>query len=129
MIERRYMASERSLTALVVDDEKVIRDFLIKFLKMYDIEARCAKDGDGAIELARTEKFDVIFLDVRMPKMDGLEALRKLKRLNPEARYVMMTGYAVDDLLEEAKKEGIAASIKKPFEIDEITREINNIRA
>jgi len=114
------MADEEKIKALVVDDETVIRDFLSRFLSLNGIEVTAVTDGFKAVELAGKEDFDIIFLDVRMPKMDGLETLRALKKIRPQSRYVMMTGYAVDDLLEKAEKEGAVSSLKKPFDINRI---------
>jgi CheY-like chemotaxis protein len=105
---------------LIVDDEKVIRDFLTRLLKLNGIDAVAVDSGLDAVARAQQEKFDVVFLDVRMPKIDGLETMRALKQHIPQARYVMMTGYAVDDILQQAQKEGASASIRKPFDISQI---------
>ena len=119
---------ERKLKALVVEDEEVIRDFLTRFLSLNNIEVKVAEGSLKAIEMAKKEEFDIIFLDVRMPDMDGFQVLKELKGVNHKGRYIMMTGYAVDNLLEELKKEGISGFIKKPFEIEEIMSRVNEIR-
>ena len=108
------------IKALVVDDEKVIRDFLVRLLSLEAIETKAVDDGFKAIEMAKQEKFDIIFLDVRMPQLNGVDTLRELRKISPDSKYILMTGYAVDDLLEKAEKEGIVASIRKPFEISQI---------
>jgi len=120
------MAEEGKIKALVVDDEAVIRDFLSRFLSLNGIEVTAAADGVKAVELTGKEEFDITFLDVRMPKMDGLETLRALKKIRPQGNYVMMTGYAVDDLLEKAEKEGAVSSLKKPFDISRIEATIKD---
>jgi two-component system response regulator HydG len=104
---------------MVVDDEKIIREFLARLLSLKGVEVECVEDGHKAIEAAQAENFDFFFLDVRMPKIDGLQTLKQLKKISPKSQYVMMTGYAVDDLLQEAEKEGILAAIKKPFDISQ----------
>ncbi|MCM8800540.1 MAG: response regulator [Candidatus Omnitrophica bacterium] len=114
------MADKKSIKVLVVDDEKVVRDFLIRLLSLENLEVKTAEDGFSALEQAKKESFDLVFLDVRMPKMDGVQTLIELRKINPQARYVMMTGYAVDDLLEKAMKEGAFASLKKPFDINQM---------
>jgi two-component system response regulator HydG len=114
------MAVENKPKILVVDDEKVVRDFLIRLLSLKGITARTAESGFQAIEIMKAEPFDFAFLDVRMPGMDGVQTLKELKKINPNCKYVMMTGYSVDDLLEEAKRENILAAIKKPFDINQI---------
>ena len=82
---------------------------------------KIVEDGFLEIEAFRQERFDLVFLDVKMPQMNGLETFRELKKIDPQAQYVMMTGYAVDELLEQAEQEGAAHSIRKPFDIDQIT--------
>lgn len=122
----------KALKALIVDDELVIRDFLARFLGLKDIaiEAKAAEDGLKAIELAQKEKFDIFFIDMRMSKLNGLETLKELRKISPRAKHVMITGYAVDDLLEEALGEpGVVAALRKPFDIDELKRVLGKIRA
>ncbi len=114
------MVDTKKMRALVVDDEAVIQDFLSRFLSLNGLEVAIAADGPQAIALSEKEDFDIVFLDVRMPKMNGLEVLKTLRKIRPGSRYVMMTGYAVDDLLEDAKKEGAAFALKKPFDISRI---------
>lgn len=111
---------KRLIKVLIVDDEKVVRDFLVRLLSLQSLEVKAVEDGFKAIEAAEGESFDLVFLDARMPKMNGLEVFKELKKINPGSKYVMMTGYAIDDLLEQANKEGAIISLKKPFEIEEI---------
>ncbi len=110
----------QKLRILVVDDEAIIRDFFARFFRLKDAHVVLADTGREAIVSAKKEKFDIAFLDVRMQEMNGVEVLKELKKINPGCKYIMMTGYAVDDLLEAAKKEGAAASLKKPFDMDEL---------
>ncbi len=114
------MADKRIKKVLVVDDEKVIRDFLSRLLTLEDVDVTTAEGGSEAIEIVKKEKFDIIFLDMRMPQMDGVEAFKELKKITGDTKYVMMTGYSIDDLLKKVEDEKIEAFIKKPFEIDEI---------
>jgi CheY-like chemotaxis protein len=118
----------KMLKALVVDDEKVIREFLERFLTMEGFGVKGAEDGAKAVEMFQQEKFDVVFLDVRMPRMDGREAFRRMRAIDPESIYVMMTGHAVDDLLEETKREGAHAALRKPFELEILRSEIATIK-
>lgn len=115
------MADKKTVRALVVDDEKIIRDFLSRILNIQSVETRAFEDGFAAIEAVKTENFDLAFLDVRMPKINGLETYKELKKIKPELKYVMMTGYAVDDILEEAKREGVSTFLRKPFDINQIS--------
>lgn len=114
------MADKNNIRALVVDDEAVVREFFVQFLALDNIEVKQASDGLEAIELANKEKFDIVFLDVRMPNMGGIETLRQLKKLDPGIKCVMITGYESDESLEQAKKEGAIASIQKPLDLSKI---------
>lgn len=123
------MSRKKRLRALIVDDEKVVRDFLVKFLRMEDVESVQSQDASSALRAMETEeRFDMVFLDVRMPSMDGVELFRRLKKIDANSNYIMMTGYAVDDMLKTAEREGAIASLKKPFDLEEIKKIITRIR-
>lgn len=122
------MSDKKVIKALVVDDEKLVRDFLTRFLSLKGIETKAVEDGFKAIEAAKKEKFDIVFLELEMPRIDTPSLLRELKEINPHSRYVIITAYLKDDLWEEAKKEGADICFKKPFEFDEIISEIDEIR-
>lgn len=111
---------ESKIKVLVVDDEKVIRDFFTRLLTLQGLEVVEAAEGSMAIELSMAGSFDLYFIDVRMPGLNGLETYRKIHELHPQSCVVMMTGYAVDEILEQAKQEGVSGVIRKPFAIDEI---------
>ena len=114
------MSGDKKLRILVVDDEKVIRDFFRRVLSLLNAEVFEAEDGYQAIELAKANEYDIFFLDVRMPGIDGLETFRKIRQIHPQAQAVMMTGYAVDDILKQAQDEGASQIIRKPFDITEL---------
>ncbi|MBU1999124.1 MAG: response regulator [Candidatus Omnitrophica bacterium] len=121
------MAGEGKIKAIVVDDEDIVRDFLARLLGFRGVEVKTVSSGELAVEMVAKEKFDIAFLDVRMPKMNGLDTFRALKKVSPQTKYVMMTGYTVDDLLLTAEKEGASLSLKKPFDINEIMTALGNV--
>lgn len=82
---------------LIVDDEKVVRDFLLRFLSKYAKEVAAVENASQALASAKQSSFDIVFLDIRLPEKDGIELLGELKQALPHARYIMMTGYAVDE--------------------------------
>lgn len=109
-----------------MDDEKIVRDFLTKFFVLEGREVTCAEGGFEAIEIAKRTHFDIIFLDVRMPKMDGVETLKQLKKITGDnTKFVMMTGYSIDELLKKLENEKIEAFIRKPFNIEELQAAFN----
>jgi len=105
---------------LIVDDDKAVRDFLRRLVSILGAEVFEAEDGFKAVEMAKNEDYDLYFLDVRMPGIDGLETFRQIRKIYPSARIIMITGYAVEDTLEQAQKEGISGIIRKPFNINEL---------
>lgn len=115
---------------LVVDDEKTVRDFLLRLFKFEAIEAKAVEGGAQAIEAVRLEKFDIVFMDIRMPDIDGIRAYSELKRIDPELQCVFMTGYALEqDLLDKIQEPSVIC-LKKPFQdITEIRRIARDIIA
>jgi two-component system response regulator HydG len=87
-----------------------------------------SQDGLEAIERVKEKSFDMIFMDIKMPLMDGVETYRSIKQIRPEAVVVMMTGYSVEDLVEEALREGAYGIIYKPLDIEKVVALIEEVR-
>lgn len=115
---------KKKIKVLVVDDEKTVRDFFKRFLPLLELEVTEAEDGYKAVEAVKTNKFDLYFIDARMPGLNGLETYRRIRQIDPDAVVIMITGYAIEDILEEAQKEGIQCYIRKPFDINQIKEAI-----
>ncbi|WP_026510703.1 response regulator transcription factor [Butyrivibrio sp. LC3010] len=116
--------------ALVADDEPMIRRGIISFLKVYsDFEVVAeAEDGEMALEKAKTTVIDVFFVDINMPFLNGLDFIKELKKLYPQALVVIITGY---DLFEYARKAvglGVFDYIVKPLMEDVFDDLIGRIR-
>jgi len=110
------MVKKEKIKVLVVDDEQVIRDLLSRVLTFEGLIVKCADDGLKAIEAAERERFDIVFLDIKMPKMNGLEIFSMLRKIDPKLSCVFMTGYALEAaLLDKTKQPGVIC-LKKPFE-------------
>jgi DNA-binding NtrC family response regulator len=114
---------------LVVDDEPAMRESLKDWLMEDGYEVGLAESGQEAIAMAREKDWEVIMLDLKMPVMDGLEALHKLKKINPDAEILMMTAYATVDTAIQAMKEGAFDYLTKPFDPDEVEMLIKRIVA
>lgn len=121
-------AQEEKINVLLVDDDQSIRDFLTRLLGFEGVKAKTADNGYKALELAQKEKFDLIFLDIKMPSMNGLEAFSRLKKTNPRFGCVFMTGYALEQALLEKTKQPGTLCLKKPFDgIPKIKEAINKV--
>ncbi len=111
---------------LVVDDEQSMREFLDIMLRKEGYEVSLAPNGEEVLKLTEKDIFDLILLDIRMPKMDGITVLKKVKADSPETSVIMITAYASADSAIKAMKEGAYDYITKPFKVDEIKLIIRN---
>jgi len=105
---------------LVVDDLKSIRQTLSGMLGDEGYNVVLAEDGYQAIEIAKQNPFDLIFMDIKMPGINGVQTFREIKKINPQAVVIMMTAYSVEDLVREALGEGAYGVVYKPFDIEKI---------
>lgn len=103
---------------LVIDDEEGMRVTLAANLELEGYEVVEAADGQRALEIVAEQPFSLVITDIRMPGMSGVEVLRRLRRLRPGIVVIMMTGFALEDLVEEGILEGAYAVLKKPFSMD-----------
>ena len=107
---------------LVVDDEAPIRNMLISFLESHGFKVEGAEDGSVGLKLARKLKPKIVLLDIKMPGMDGVENLRRLKQHVPESSVIMMSGHADEATALEALKIGAHDFIQKPFDLKYLER-------
>jgi len=105
---------------LVVDDLQSIRLTLGAILEDAGHHVVTVENGYEAIKVSRKTHFDTIFMDIKMPGINGVQTFREVKKIDPKAAVIMMTGYSVEDLVKEALKEGAYAIVYKPFDIDRI---------
>jgi putative nucleotidyltransferase with HDIG domain len=106
---------------LVVDDDPDVRETLREILLgIGDISVDCAGDGKSGLSLAKKRGFDLIFTDIRLPEVDGLELLRNLKQFQPLVPVVMITGFPSLDTAIRAIRNGAADFITKPFRSQQI---------
>ena len=110
---------------LVVDDARDTREIIQKLLRYEGYDVITATTGEEGISKARDEKPDVILMDINLPGIDGVEALRKIKESNPIQCVIMLTAYATLDNAIQALKEGASDFIKKPFENDHLIHIVN----
>lgn len=108
---------------MVCDDEEGIRESLKLILeKEYDVIF--AENGDAAIQKMKTSPTDLVILDIKMPRKDGLETLRKLKKINPSCKVIIATGYRSVDTAQEATRLGATDYILKPFDRQTILKTV-----
>lgn len=111
---------------LVVDDELSIREFLQIMLEREGYEVSSVANGRDAINLFRKQKYNVVLADIRMPKVDGFEVLKRIKEISPETSVIMITAYASFESAVKSMKEGAYDYITKPFNVDEVKITVKN---
>jgi len=107
-------------SVLVVDDEPIVCHSLRRILNKQSCNVEEAFDVEVALQKMKLNKYDLVFLDLKMPKSDGMELLKSIKKLYPDVPVVMITGYASIDKAVEATRLGAFQFIPKPFTPDEL---------
>lgn len=108
------------MNILIVDDEKSIRFSLVTSVKKIGYKVWEASDGVEALEVFNKEKIDVVFLDIKMPKMDGIQVLKQIKQLDKNCIVIMMTHLSEVKLAVQAMKLGAYDYFSKPFSVEEM---------
>jgi len=110
---------------LVVDDEQDIRDASERILSRAGYQVQKASRGDEALDIVNKNGVDIVLLDLKMPGMDGLDVLARIRKLNTEIQVIVITGYATVETAIEAMKQGAYDFIPKPFEPDQLRIVVN----
>jgi DNA-binding NtrC family response regulator len=113
---------------LVVDDEVEFASVLSERLRLRDYDAKAAYSARDALNIIRSESTDVVLLDLQMPEMSGLEALKIIKQMDPTIEVIMLTGRGDDRSMEEGMTGGAFEYIMKPVDIGELTIKIDKAR-
>ena len=115
------------MTVLIVDDEESQRKSIETFLKKRNYNVLSASNGDEAFRIAEEEIVDLILSDLRMPGIDGIELLKKVKQYNPQIDFVIMTAYGSIDDAVSIMKSGAYDYLTKPIDLDELESLIKRI--
>ncbi len=105
---------------LVVDDEASIRDLLSKTLALAEYEVDTAPDATSALDRMRSNAYDLMIADLKMPGMDGLTLIRQAKRINAEMPVIIITGFSTESSAIEAVNLGVAGYLTKPFRVPQV---------
>jgi CheY-like chemotaxis protein len=108
------------LTILVADDNEDLLETFALILKRHGFFVETAVSGASAVDKFKKRRFDVALMDIVMPGMNGVEASRKIKEINPEATIILMTGYSDEPLLSLARHEGARYIVHKPVKIERL---------
>jgi DNA-binding NtrC family response regulator len=114
---------------LLVDDEKEFIDILSERMIARDLDVRTATSAAEALAIAGEENFDAIVLDLMMPGMDGIQALKAIKASHPDLQVILLTGHGSLEKGIEAMKLGAMDFMEKPADIDALTEKIKAAQA
>jgi len=119
------MNENTKITIHVIDDEPIIHDVLGQLLQSEGYQVEISASGEEALPKLQHQKFDLTLLDLLMPGLDGLEVLKQIKRIDPEALVIIITAYASVESALTAMKMGAYDYIQKPFKNDELLMTIS----
>src|SRR2546426_10901476 len=105
-------------SVLVVDDDVGMVDTLVDILSARRYRVETAHSGDAAVAMVRRMPYDALLMDIQMPGLNGVEALRQMKGLAPTIRGIMMTAFTRDELVEEARQATAGTVLPKPLHRD-----------
>ncbi len=118
------MSGEQATLLMIDDEEDLLYQFESLFRSFENIRFLTASDAKTGIAIARKEQPRVIMLDYRMPRMDGEEALKELKALLPECKFIVMTGWEDGLTRDRLERIGVDAYFPKPFNLEEVLNKI-----
>ncbi|MCH1626202.1 response regulator [Ferdinandcohnia quinoae] len=111
---------------LIVDDQYGIRILLNEVFQKEGYKTFQAANGVQAIDIVNKHSPDLVLLDMKIPGMDGIEILKRLKKIDKNIQVIIMTAYGELDMIQEAKELGAITHFAKPFDIDEIREAVRS---
>ena len=118
----------KKFNILVVDDDRDFGESLADALELIGHEVMLAFSGEEALNIFKNNDFDITFMDVKLPGKSGVESFFEMRKVKPEARIVMMTGYSVPQLLEQAIDNGAWDILHKPLEMHKVLNMVEKIK-
>ncbi len=117
------------LQILIVEDDQDFAESMTDILESQGHEVQLAVSGEEAISIFQKQNFDVAFMDVKLPGMNGVESFLEIHKAKPKAKVVMMTAYSVKQLLDEAVEKGAWGVLHKPFDTEHLLEILGTIKS
>jgi DNA-binding NtrC family response regulator len=109
---------------LLVDDEREFLEIMTERIQSRGMKVTATDSADKALSILEKESFDAIIMDFQMPEMDGMEALKAIKKKRPELQIILLTGYATVEKTVEAMKIGATDFLEKPADLEALVKKI-----
>jgi len=122
----RQKAVETKASILVVDDDEIVRSLFKDTLEELGHRVQVAETSRKGLELVKQQDFAMVFLDLRMPGMDGAELFRQIKTLKPKLPVIIITGYPDSDMMARVLAQGPFGVMNKPFSESDIVAAVNS---
>jgi DNA-binding response OmpR family regulator len=116
----------KEFKVLMVDDEEDFVTTLAERMKMRDLDSDVALDGEQALQIFEDQVPDVMVLDLKMPGIDGMEVLRRVRKAYPQVQVVILTGHGSEKDEAEAKRLGAFAYLQKPVDLEKLVQTLRN---
>lgn len=116
----------KQYSILVVDDELLIRDLLYDFFQQQGWNIAVAENGEKALEILRSRKFDLLLTDIKMPHMDGLSLTSQVRAIYPDIPVILMTGYPSIETAVEGIRTKVEDYVIKPFNINKLFKTLKS---
>ena len=117
------------MNIFIVDDDRDFAESLSLVFEGKGYHVFLAHSGEEALEKIKEEKFDVIFMDIKLPGMNGVESFLEMRKMRPDTKVIMMTGYSLPQLIDEALENGAWGILKKPFDPQQAISMIENLNS
>lgn len=116
------------MRVLVVDDDVAMCETLSDILEDKGYQVITANDGCQAVEQAKQSDFDFVLMDIKMPRLNGVEACKIIRSENPNVKVVLITAYAMEDLVQEALKDDTVRIFFKPLDIGKVLKLLQDLK-
>lgn len=116
------------LRILVVDDDTDAADSLAELFEMEGHDVQVAYSGESAIEAYRQGDFDIAFMDIMMPGKNGVESFFEIRKMRPDAKVYMMTGFSVEQLVQQAIENGAMGVLSKPLDLQKVVAVVDEVK-
>ncbi len=112
----------------IVDDNRDFAESLADLLKLDGHQVELAFDGETAIENFRNQNYDITFMDVKLPGLNRVESFFEIRKINPQAQIVMMTGYSLEQLVNQAVEKGALGVLTKPISMPQLLTQLEKVK-